>query len=155
MTIIPPAVLTAAQLINGLVASARNALDLARASSNRALKDAVNELYNSSFDVQKRVLELDEENRNLKAELSLRNEVVGPLGPHEYFFYKDKGDHPLCPKCIQSLPPHPVFLAQIVNGSGGSYRDCPFCHERYYEAPEQPSQPVRMGRPTIGSLRIR
>jgi len=155
MTLLPPAVLTAVQLINGLVASAKNALDLAKASSNRALVEAVKEFNNSLFDVQKRVLELDEENRKLKAELSLRNEVVGPLGPHNYFFFRDNQDKPLCPKCFQSLPPHPVFLTQLVNGSGGSYRDCIFCHERYYETPEQPSQPVRMGRPKIGSLRNR
>jgi hypothetical protein len=155
MTILPPAVLTTVQLINGLAASAKNALDLARASSNRALNDAVKELRSSLFDVEKRVLDLDEENRNLKAELSLRNGVDGPLEPHGYFFYKDKRDKPLCPKCFQSLPRHPLFLTQIVNGGGGSYRDCLFCHERYYETPEQLSQPVRMGRPTIGSIRNR
>ena len=51
MTILPSAVLTTAQLVGGLVASAKNAVDLAKASSDHALKGAVSELYDSLLDV--------------------------------------------------------------------------------------------------------
>jgi hypothetical protein len=153
MTILPPAVLTTAQLVGGLVASARNAVDLAKASSDHALKGAVNELYDSVFDVRTRVLELDEENRGLKAELARKGEFIGPIEPHGYFFYKDKPDKPLCPKCFQSQPSNPVFL-NPVEGTG-RLRRCLICNWQHYETDEQPLEPVRMGRPKIGPLRNR
>lgn len=152
MTIIPPAVLTTAQLVGGLVASAKNAVDLAKASSDHALKGAVCELYDSLLDVKARVLDLDEENRGLKAELARRGEFDGPIKPHGYFFYKDRPDKPLCPKCFQSQPSNPVFLSPIETGK---LRRCPICHWDHYETDEQPSKPVRMGRPRIGSFRKR
>ena len=111
MTILPTAVLTTVQLVSGLVASAKNALDIAKASSDHALKASVDELCDSVFDVKGRVLDLDEENRRLKAELARKDEFIGPIEPHGYFFYKEKQDQPLCPKCFQSLPQHPVYLS--------------------------------------------
>jgi hypothetical protein len=66
MSVIPQAALTTVQIVSGLAASAKNAVDLAKASSNNELKGAVSELYDSVLDVKGRVLELDEENRNLK-----------------------------------------------------------------------------------------
>ena len=62
---------------------------------------------------------LEIENRSLKDELARRDEIVGPIGEHGYFFYKDKPDQPLCPKCFQSQPPNPVYLRRIEVGSGG------------------------------------
>jgi hypothetical protein len=61
----------------------------------------------------------------------------------------------LCPKCFHSQPPNPVHLRPIEIGNGGNYRDCLNCYSRYYETPEQPAQPPRMGRPTVQSFRIR
>jgi hypothetical protein len=153
MTILPPAVLTTAQLVGGLVASAKNVVDLAKASSDHALKGAVNELYDSVFDVRTRALELDEENRSLKAELARKGEFIGPIEPHGYFFYKDKSDQPLCPKCFQLQVSNPVFLSP-VEGTG-KLRRCYICNWQHYETDEQPLQPVRMDRPTIGSFRKR
>jgi hypothetical protein len=155
MTILPPAVLTTAQLVGGLVASAKNAVDLAKASPDHALKGAVCELYDSLLDVKARVLDLDEENRGLKADLARRGEFVGPMEPHGYFFYKDKPDKPLCPKCFQSQPSNPVFLSPLEATITGKLRRCPICHWMHYETDEQPFQPARMGRPTIGSFRNR
>ena len=73
MTILPSAVLTTAQLVGGLVASAKNAVDLAKASSDHVLKGAVSELYDSLLKGRHACLSLDdEENRGLKAELAGR-----------------------------------------------------------------------------------
>ena len=155
MTILPPAVLTTVQLVGGLVASAKNAVDLAKASSDHALKGAVSELYDSLLDVRARVLDLDEENRGLKAELARKDEFVGPIEPHGYFFYKDKRDQPLCPKCFQSQASNPVFLSPVEMTITGKLRRCHICNWQHYETAEQPLQPVRMGRPTIGSFRGR
>lgn len=153
MTLLPPAVVTATQLVGGLVASAKNALDLAKASSDHALKSAVSELYDSLLDVKGRVLDLDEENRHLKAELARKDEFVGPLGPHGYFFYKDRPDQPLCPKCFQSQPQNPVFLSPIQIMNGGTHRQCHICHWENYETAEQPFPPIRLGRKTVDDIR--
>jgi hypothetical protein len=133
MSIIPPAVLTTTQIIGGLVASAKNAFDIAKASSDLALKGAVSELYDSLLDVKGRVLDLDEENRHLKEELVRKNEIIGPLDPHGYFFYKNKPDSPLCPKCLQSNPRNEVFLPPLKTWDGGTYRYCIVCSTDFTE----------------------
>jgi predicted metal-dependent peptidase len=66
MSIIPRAALTTVQIVSGLAASAKNAVDLAKSTSNNELKSAVSELYDSVLDVKARVLELDEEVRSLR-----------------------------------------------------------------------------------------
>jgi len=78
MSIIPQAALTTVQIVSGLAASAKNAVDLAKSTSNNELKGAVSELYDSVLDVKARVLELDEEVRSLKGQLALREEIEGP-----------------------------------------------------------------------------
>ncbi len=104
MTIVPTAALTTVQLVSGLAASAKNALDLAKASSNNGLKSALSELYDSMLDVKGRVLELDEEVRNLKVQLARREEIEGPDARFGYFDFKSKPDEPLFPRCYQSAP---------------------------------------------------
>jgi hypothetical protein len=135
MTILPTAVLTTTQLIGGLAASARNVLDLAKASSDHALKASISELYDSVLDVKGRVLDLDEVVRSLKAELAHKDQFNGPTEPHGYFFYKDKQDQPLCPRCFQKQPQHPVFLSPLTNFDGGTYRSCIICGYDNYETP--------------------
>ena len=137
MSIIPPAILTTTQLVGGLVASAKNALDLTKLSSDHALKGAVSELYDSLLDVKGRVLDLDEENRNLRAELARKGEFIGPLDPHGYFFYKDRPEQPLCPKCLQSQPSNAVFLGPLHSWNGGQRRDCRVCRFHHMETPKQ------------------
>ena len=138
MSIIPPAVLTTTQIIGGLVASAKNALELAKASSDHALKGAVSELYDSLLDVKGRVLDLDEENRKLKAELARKDNVVGPDDTNGYFFKKDKPDQPLCPKCYQSNPSNVVFLGPLHDFNGGKRRSCRVCGFHHMETPMRP-----------------
>jgi hypothetical protein len=138
--IIPPAVSTVAQLISGLVSTANSARDLASKISDHALKGAVSKLCDEILDVKIRVLELDQENRDLKAALAQKDEVVGPLGPMGYFFYKDKLDQPLCPKCFQSIPSHAVFLSPLKNINNGTRRYCLTCGHHYTETPLNPPQ---------------
>lgn len=137
MTIVPPAVLGTAQLVGGLLGSTKNALELAKQSSNHDLKASISELYDSLLDVKARVLELDEENRRLKAELSQKDQVIGPTGQHGYFFRKDKPEQPLCPKCFQSQPSNEVFLGPLHKHRNGKLRKCPVCNYGNYEEPPQ------------------
>jgi hypothetical protein len=94
MAILPPAVLTTVQIVGGLAASAKNALDVAKASSDHMLKAAISELYDSVLDVKGRVLDLDEENRRLKVEMVERGNYVGPVAPHGYYFQADRPEDP-------------------------------------------------------------
>jgi hypothetical protein len=134
MSIIPPAVLTTTQFVGGLVASAKNALDLAKSSSDHTLKGAVSELYDSLLDVKGRVLDLDEENRKLKAQLEQKDDIVGPFDPHGYFYKKtdEAKEKPLCPRCLQSQPSKVVFLSPPLDGTSG-WRTCVVCGFNKFE----------------------
>jgi len=127
MSIIPQAALTTVQIISGLAASAKNAVDLAKSSSSNELKGAVSELYDSVLDVKARVLDLDEENRSLRAQLAQREEIVGPDAKFGYFYFKSKPDEPLCPKCYQSAPSKVVNMGPKDRRAGGIMRFCPVC----------------------------
>jgi hypothetical protein len=143
MTILPPAVLTTAQLVGGLVASAKNAVDLAKASTDHALKSAVSELYDSLLDVKARVLDLDEAVRGLREELARKDEIEGPDEANGYFFIKSRPEQPLCPKCYQSTPSSTVFLSPIRNVNDGNMRLCTVCAYKHWETPAKP-RTIRM-----------
>jgi hypothetical protein len=128
MSMIPHAALTTVQIVSGLAASAKNAVDLAKASSNNELKGAVSELYDSVLDVKARVLELDEEARGLKAQLALREEIEGPDAKFGYFHFKSRSQDPLCPKCYQSIPSQIVHMGPRDQRVGGIMRFCPVCN---------------------------
>jgi|ERR1700677_258170 hypothetical protein len=128
MTIIPPVALTTMQIVSGHAASAKNAYELTKATSNSELKGAVSELYDSVLDVKARVIELDEEVRNLKAQLVQRGEIEGPDANFGYFFFKSKPDQPLCPKCYQSAPSRVVNMGPRDQRAGGAMRFCPVCN---------------------------
>lgn len=130
MSIIPKAALTTVQIVSGLAASAKNAVDLAKSTSNSELKGAVSELFDSVLDVKARVLELDEENRRLTKELEQKDEIVGPEGKDGFFFYKSKPGKPLCPKCWQSpTKKNAVFLTE-TDYYGPGYK-CIICNSMW------------------------
>ena len=135
MTILPPVVLTTVQLVGTLVASAKNARELAKASSDNELKASIGELYDSLIDVKARVFDLDEENRRLTAELARKGQVVGPSGLFGYFFHVDNSEQPLCPKCFQNQSSNTVFLGPLHKHSNGLLRKCPVCDYGNYEEP--------------------
>lgn len=150
MSIIPQAALTTVQIVSGLAASAKNAVDLAKATSNNDLKGAVSELYDSVLDVKARVLDLDEENRALRAQLAQREEIVGPDEVNGYFYYKSKPEMPLCPKCYQTIPSNAVYLGPTHSFNGGIRRICRVCGFKHMETPSKPLQ-IRMISPGVWS----
>lgn len=127
MSIIPQVALTTVQIVSGLAASAKNAVDLAKSTSNNELKGAVSELYDSVLDVKARVLELDEEVRRLKTQFAQREEIIGPDARFGYFCFKSKSNEPLCPKCYQSIPSKVVNMGPRDQRAGGIMRFCPVC----------------------------
>jgi hypothetical protein len=127
MSILPTAALTTVQIVSGLAASAKNALDLSKASADHDLKAAVGELYDSVLDVKGRVLDLDEEVRNLKVQLARREEIEGPDVQFGYFHFKSKPDKPPCPKCYQSVPPNIANMGPRQEQGSYIMRRCPVC----------------------------
>jgi len=135
MSVLPTAALTVTQLVGGLVASAKTARELAKDASNHELKAAISDLYDDLLSVKERVLDLDEENRNLKAQIARKAEVLEPLDPHGYFFFKDRPDAPLCPNCWQAQSTRAVYLSPL-QGTNGRYRECLQCNWIHYESPQ-------------------
>lgn len=140
MSIIPHAALTTVQIVSGLAASAKNAVELAKSTSNNELKGAVSELYDSVLNVKARVLDLDEEVRTLKTQLAQREEIIGPDAQFGYFHFKSKPNEPLCPKCYQSVPSKVVNMGPRNERSGGIMRFCPVCNFFVTEQPRQQEQ---------------
>jgi hypothetical protein len=143
MSIIPPVVLTATQIVGGLVASAKNARDLAKDTSNNDLKAAISDLYDEVLNIKERVLDLDEENRGLKEQLARKVDIEGPDETNGYFFFKDRPDNPLCPKCFQSVQSNTVFLGPLHEWNGGKRRSCTVCGYHRMETPMKPRS-IRM-----------
>src|SRR5579885_2250226 len=139
-----PTIATVGQLLNAAVSTAKNVRDIAKDSSDSTLKNEISSLYDALLDIKARVLDLDEENRSLKAQLVAKNDIEGPIKPHGYFRYKSRPNNPLCPKCLQSKDQRPVFLSEPEDWNGGKRRDCVVCGFFHMETPMQHAE-VRLG----------
>jgi hypothetical protein len=96
----PIGVFSAAQLFANVLSSVKAARDIAKDTSDPLLKAQVGEAYEGLLDLKERLLVLDEENRQLRAELAKRSEIEGPIPPFGYFYKYGDRDHPLCPNAI-------------------------------------------------------
>jgi hypothetical protein len=145
MSIIPPAVASTVQLVSGAVATAKTLRDLLKDTQNHELKAAISDLYDDIIDVKARVLDLDEENRNLRAQLEQKDEIVGPFDPFGYFYKKldDEKQKPICPRCFQSMPSNVVFLGPLHMWNNGQRRSCTVCTYHRLETPMRPGT-IRM-----------
>jgi hypothetical protein len=122
------AAVTAAQMVASVVSTVKAARDLAKDISNHELKEKIGDIYKGLNDLRQRILDLDEENRNLKAELAKRAETDGPVPPFGYYFDKRHPDSPLCPKCYQSSDSRLAFMGpQEPWGNGALRRKCQLC----------------------------
>ncbi len=128
------------QLVASAIAALKSVREASEASDNLELKDRISKFYNTFHALQERAIELDVENRSLKDELAHKDELIGPVEPHGYFFFKDRPEHPLCPKCLQSQPRNPVFLTPSHAQNGGLSRNCTVCGYEHWETKPQPGQ---------------
>jgi hypothetical protein len=95
----PSGIATTAQIVASVVSVLKDARELAKGSSNSELKQAIGDAYKGLLDLRERLLDLDTENRQLKAELEKKTEVEGPIPPFGYFYKRGDRDNPVCPKC--------------------------------------------------------
>jgi len=119
---------TAGQLLGIAVSIVKNARDLAKDSSNHELKNVISDAYDAVLNLKEKLLALDEENRQLKAQLAKRGSFIGPVPPNGYVYRADDDHkvHPLCPKCYQEKG-HESFLTKIGDQMKRVSRKCPVC----------------------------
>jgi hypothetical protein len=118
---------TTASLVANVVGTVRAARDLAKDIGNHELKEKIGDAYDGLNDLRQRVLDLDEENRQLKAELAKKAEIEGPVPPFGYFFDKRHPDHPMCPKCYQAKESRIAYMGPLHPWNGGMRRVCQLC----------------------------
>jgi hypothetical protein len=144
MSIIVPAVISAAELVSSVVSTAKTTRDLAKDSVDHKLKESISELYDGLISIKEHVIDLESENRRLKEELARKDEIEGPAEPFGYFFTKQKPNNPLCPKCLQSELSKVVFLSPLRKHKGGELRRCPVCQYGNYEEPPKSGPAIAM-----------
>jgi len=143
-------VATASSVLGTALNAMKYVREVSDSTDDLELKSRINTLYDAILDVKQYVIERDEENRRLKAELDRKDEFIGPVEPHGYFFRSDKQDQPLCPRCFQKQPSHPAFLSPLTNLDGGQYRSCLQCGYDNYETPRKySSDPVMSSRSSL------
>lgn len=124
-SIIPPVVLSTASLLSNVLSSAKNAKELTKDSHDADLKNAVNEVLADVLELRIRLLELDGENRELKAKLAQKEEIIHD-DRTSFFFKKGEPNKPLCPSCYQSPTKQAVvYLRQSDNWA--LVLECPVC----------------------------
>ena len=133
-SIIPPAVLTVASLVNSALSSVRAAKELAKDSSDVELKARIAETYDSFLDIKDRVIDLDLENRTLKEQLAKR-EAFKRTGEFGYYFVEGDPD-PFCPKCYEGSN-KAIHLPKPANRIGGVMRVCMQCNYAFVEGKRQ------------------
>ena len=126
-------VATATSVLSNAITAMKYVREVSDGTDDLELKSRINDLYTALLDVRATVLDLDEENRALRSELAKKHEIVGPNEPFGYFFYKDKPDKPLCPKCLQSQPKNVVFLPASKTFDQETYRFCIICNTEFTE----------------------
>lgn len=132
-SIIPAAVLTVSTLVNNALTSAKTVREVAKQSQDSALKDQISDLYDAIIDIKARVLEIDEENQQLRAQLAQRASVKRTSEFGYYFVASDPDPH--CPKCYEGSGKL-IHLPASERWSGGIRRVCIECHQPYWELPK-------------------
>ena len=116
------------QLVSTAISTVKSVRDLAKDSSDLALKSTISDLYDALLAVKDRALEVDEENRLLKASLADKNQYVGPLPPHGFYYLSDDRNSPLCPMCFQQEPRKIGFMDKGQPWNDGMLRrQCKLC----------------------------
>lgn len=134
MSILPQTV-AITQVVSNAIAAMKYVREVSDGSDDLELKSRINDLYNALLDVRQTALDLDEENRVLRSELSEQNKYDGPIAPHGFYF--ETGDNqqerPICPTCFQAQPRKIGFMSARRQLSGGVGRRCKLCDKAVFE----------------------
>jgi hypothetical protein len=128
-----PSIIPIASVVANVLSSLKNARDLAKDTSNAELRGQIGEAYDALLDLKALLLDMDEENRRLRAELAKRAEFEGPIPPFGYFYKNGNREHPMCPKCFQAKEQRESYLTPATPWNGGIRRECRICGHFIYE----------------------
>ena len=86
----------------------------------------------SVLELKAKIIELDEENRNLQRRLELKDKITrsGEFG----YWFKEGEEDPLCPKCYEGSG-KVIYLTSCKPWGNGTRRDCRECSRTYMEKP--------------------
>jgi hypothetical protein len=145
------AAVTASQVLSSTLSALNNVRDLARDSSDHELKEKISETYDGLLSLKEKMLAMDDEIRDLKARLSKKESIVGPVRPFGYVYKTEDPTHqyPLCPQCYQKDGIISYLTAPRLF-SGGSRRQCNSCTFTCWEKPINDT-PQRFGPVDDGS----
>ena len=129
----PGGIIKTTEIIAGVLSALKNARELARDTSNSELKDQISDAQDGLLSLKERLLEIHDENRQLKAELAKRTAIEGPVPPFGYFYKDGDRDNPLCPKCYQSKERCESYMGPLIPWNRGSRRNCRNCGHSIYE----------------------
>jgi hypothetical protein len=134
---------TAGEQLNKLRERAQTTKDL-------EIKEHVGNLYDTMNAIKEAFTRLADENKGLK--LQLENErlasvaipKIKQVGGTNYYFQDDKG--PYCQPSYDKTKTLVVLLPQERSKFGAVSRDCPVCHETFYEQQNTSDPPpIRIG----------
>ena len=131
-------------------------LDNAKEIANSVHEIKNLELYGRVLDLNRGIMDLVEENRNLRAEveglkkkLQLREQMVFK----EPFYFQEGDNTPFCPACWE-LKNDPIHLHFIHNSNSSARWDCKVCKNMFIDKKnrgvEGPQPPIPPGRYTWG-----
>lgn len=121
---------TTISLINSTVQTAKTAIELAKHTKDSNLRTSVSEILDQILDLKAKVLDLDEENRSLKQQLSAQAQLERRV-EFGYWFKPGETD-PLCPKCYEGSGKL-VYLPKAEPSSEGISRECRVCGDITWE----------------------
>ena len=114
-----------------------------RSLPDTELKTVIGRLLDAFSAMKERMLAMDDEITNLKAQLTKKVAITGPIAPFGYFHKNGDAEHPLCPKCYQEKGHE--FMLTTDHFNGGVRRVCQ-CGWSIEEVPTQAVGQVRLGR---------
>ena len=129
-----PLLVTTAGLVNNALSSLKSARDLAKIVGNADLKEDISAAYDALQDLRERALDLDEENRRLKAQLAAKAAYVGPVAPYGYIYTAtdEAQKHPVCPRCFQGTPSIVAYMGSQDREFAQPRRLCNMCNLAIY-----------------------
>jgi hypothetical protein len=138
----------AMQALNNALGVARAAKERSKGSNDLELKEIVSKLYDVVLDSKEGLLRLAEENDELHRKIKhLENAQkekpeLKQIGDGNFYFVGEKG--PYCQACYDGKLNKLVALSPAEDWNRGVRRECPVCHEYFYEK-RMDTSPIRVG----------
>ncbi|MHB8218662.1 MAG: hypothetical protein ACYDDS_21530 [Candidatus Sulfotelmatobacter sp.] len=133
----PVAVTNLALALLGKTTEALNALrERAQRTKDLDIKDQINTLYDNVLSLKEVMGRLLDENKELKRLLEQQQNVpekpkITQAGDTNYYYLKGEG--PYCQPCYDKTVKLVPLLPEQRTSWGAAKRDCPVCHQTFYE----------------------